>query len=63
MTQYNIYRKVTIYVEENMEKIKYYLDKYKLIIILIFLTILLGISVLYTILRPNKKEKINEVMK
>ena len=43
-----------------MEKIKYYIDKYKIIIILIFLTLLLGASILYTILRPNKKENIIE---
>lgn len=45
-----------------MEKIKYYLDKYKIIIILIFLTILLGSSILYTVLRPNKQEEIKEVI-
>ena len=43
-----------------MEKIKYYIDKYKIVIILIFLILLLGFSFLYTIIRPNKKEKIIE---
>ena len=43
-----------------MEKIKYYLDKYKIIIVLIFLILLLGMSILYSILRPNKKEEIIE---
>lgn len=46
--------------KENMEKIKYYLEKYKIIIILIFLILLLGTSIFYTILRPNKKEEIIE---
>lgn len=45
-----------------MEKIKYYLDKYKIIIILIFLITLLVLSIIYTILRPNKKEEIKELI-
>ena len=43
-----------------MEKIKYYLDKYKAIIILTILALLLLSSLLYTFLRPNKKEEIIE---
>lgn len=43
-----------------MEKIKYYLDRYKIIIILICLIILLGSSILYSVLRPNKKEEVIE---
>ena len=43
-----------------MEKIKYYINKYKIIIILTILILLLGLSFLYTLLRPNKKEKIIE---
>ena len=43
-----------------MEKIKYYIDKYKIIIILTILMLLLGLSILYTLLRPNKKEEIVE---
>jgi len=43
-----------------MEKIKYYLEKYKIIIILTILIIILLLALLYTFLRPNKKEKIIE---
>ena len=43
-----------------MEKIKYYVDKYKIIIILTILLLLLLSSLLYTFLRPNKKEEIIE---
>ncbi|MBQ2946839.1 MAG: helix-hairpin-helix domain-containing protein [Bacilli bacterium] len=43
-----------------MKKIKYYLDKYKIIIILIFLILFLGLAILYTILRPNKKQEVIE---
>ena len=45
-----------------MEKIKYYLEKYKIIIILTILILLLGSSILYTVLRPNKQEEIKEVI-
>lgn len=44
-----------------MEKIKYYLEKYKIIIILSLLGIILVSSLLYTFIRPNKKEEINQV--
>lgn len=43
-----------------MEKIKYYLEKYKIIIILGILILALLLSLLYTLLRPNNKEKIIE---
>ena len=43
-----------------MEKIKYYVDKYKIIIILTILLLLLLSSFLYTFLRPNKKVEIIE---
>ena len=39
-----------------MEKIKYYLEKYKIIIILMISVILLLFSILYTVLRPSQKE-------
>lgn len=45
-----------------MEKIKYYIEKNKIIIILMFLILLLLFSLLYTFLRPNKKEEIIETM-
>lgn len=45
-----------------MEKIKYCLEKYKIIIILTILILLLGSSILYTVLRPNKQEEIKEVI-
>ena len=41
-----------------MEKIKYYLEKYKIIIILTILTFALILSLVYTFLRPDKKEVI-----
>lgn len=44
-----------------MEKIKYYLEKYKIIIILSILGVILLSSLLYTIIRPNKKEEIKQV--
>lgn len=44
-----------------MEKIKYYLEKYKIIIILSLLGLVLISSLIYTFTRPDKKEKINQV--
>ena len=44
-----------------MEKIKYYLEKYKIVIILILLGIILVSSLLYSIIRPDKKEKIDQI--
>ena len=46
-----------------MEKIKYYLEKYKIIIILTILTFALILSLVYTFLRPDKKEVIVEPLK
>ena len=45
-----------------MEKIKYYLEKYKIIIILIFLITVLIFSILYTIFRPSRKEEVVETI-
>lgn len=44
-----------------MEKIRYYIEKYKMIIILSLLGLILMSSLLYAVIRPNKKEKINQV--
>ena len=38
-----------------MQKIKYYLEKYKSILILTILLIILLLAVLYTVIRPDKK--------
>lgn len=46
-----------------MEKIKYYLEKYKIIIILTILILLLLFSIIYTVLRPNNQEEIVESFK
>lgn len=43
-----------------MEKIKYYIEKYKIIIILTILMFTLTIYLLYSFLRPNKKEEVVE---
>ena len=44
-----------------MEKIRYYIEKYKMIIILSLLGLILMSLLLYAVIRPNKKEKINQV--
>ncbi|MBE6139727.1 MAG: ComEA family DNA-binding protein [Firmicutes bacterium] len=44
-----------------MKKIKYYLEKYKILIILSILIIALFFSFFYTILRPDKKEEIKPI--
>ena len=44
-----------------MEKIKYYLEKYKIIIILITLIIILGLSTIYVYLNQSNKENIEVV--
>ena len=41
-----------------MQKLKYYLEKYKIIIILTILIIILLLSFFYTIFRPDKKEEV-----
>ena len=43
-----------------MEKTKYYLEKYKIIIILTILILTLILSFLYTVFRPNKNHKIDK---
>lgn len=43
-----------------MEKVKYYLEKYKIIIIITSLILLLLLSLLYTVLRPSKEEEVIE---
>ena len=45
-----------------MEKIKYYLEKYKIIIIAIILIILLLFSVIYSFLRPSYKKDVVETL-
>ena len=41
-----------------MEKIKYYLEKNKTIIILVVVILVLTVSILYTLLRPSNKEEV-----
>lgn len=45
-----------------MEKVKYYLEKYKIIIILIIVTLALLLSFLYTLFRPDKKQEAVETL-
>ena len=45
-----------------MEKVKYYLEKYKIIIILIIVTFLLLLAFLYTLFRPNKNQEVVETL-
>jgi len=46
-----------------MQKIKYYLEKYKIIILLTILIITLILSLIYSIYRPDKKEEIIKPLK
>ena len=45
-----------------MEKLKYYIEKYKIIILINVIFLLLLFSVLYTFLRPSKQENIIETI-